>query len=245
MRTLEKGPEYRRRRGAGNSETAVAMQYRPLWRDIDVLHVFTITFVVNALTFGLVYAWFMGRTLWVARTAPCEPGRVASVVVFGKRLVGGRPDTAFRWRLRHALRLLRANGELIAVLSGGRSGGPDDPSEAQVASDWLSRRSLDGGHRLRIEGRSLHTIDNLREARRLLPPGPVALVSNRYHLPRCLALARSLGIDARACAAEPALRRDCRTLRRLALEAGYLMVFTIGRRWARLIGNRRMLSRIG
>lgn len=245
MRALEKGAEYRRRRGAGNSESACFPQDRPLWRDVDLLHVFTIVVLVNMASFGAVYLWFFVRTMRAARRSPRDPGRIASIIVFGKRLAQGRPDIEFRWRLRHALRLLRADPDVVVVLSGGQSGSPDEPSEAHVAREWLLCRIPEAVARLRVEERSRHTIDNLREARRLLPDGPVALLSNRYHLARCLALARSLGMDAHACAAEPVLRGDRRTITRLVKEAGYHMIFTVGRTWARVTGHRRMLSRIG
>ena len=62
--------------------------------------------------------------------------------------------------------------------------------------------ALDRAHRgaaVPLRGEQLHhrklrsaggrdTVDNLREVRALLPPGPVALLSNRYHLARCQAI---------------------------------------------------------
>lgn len=214
------------------------------WRDPDVLHVLMVGSIATILTAGVVYLWFLGRTVRDARRASREPGDAGSVIVFGKRLVGLRPDREFRWRLRHALRLLRANPQLRVLLAGGPSGAEGTPSEAETARRWLLRRMPEAAPRLLVEERSRDTIDNLREARTLLPAGTVALLSNRYHLARCLVLARSLGIDARACAAEPALRGSPGTIARLALEAGYHTLFVVGRSWARLIGHRRMLSRV-
>jgi uncharacterized SAM-binding protein YcdF (DUF218 family) len=212
------------------------------WRDPDMLHVLAVAFAANVLTLGLVYAWFLGRTWQVARTAPQQARKVAGAIVFGKRLVAGRPDAEYRWRLRQALRLLRGDPSLLVLLTGGPAGG--GPSEAGVARDWLLRRMPAAAARLRVEERSRHTIDNLREARQLLPPGRIALLSNRYHLARCLTLARSLGLDVQPCAAEPWLPRRRGTVRRLVLEAGYHMLFVLGRGWARLIGSQRMLARV-
>lgn len=214
------------------------------WRDPDLLHVLAVGVGATVLTAGGVFAWHLARTVGTARAAPRDPGPVASVVVFGKRLVGGRPDAEFRWRLRHALRLLRGDPDLVVLLTGGASGVPGEPSEAEVARAWLLRRMPEAAPRLRIEARSLHTVDNLREARALLPPGPVALLSNRYHLPRCLVLARALGLDARPCAAEPSLRTGRDSLRRLVLEAGYCTLLVVGLGWARLIRHRRMIGRV-
>lgn len=236
----KKAPEYRCR--------AVSANKRPRrgngapWCDPDLLHVLVVAILANVATAGLVYAWFLWRTWHVASTAPQQAGTVAGAIVFGKRLVEGRPDEEYRWRLRQALRLLRRDPAMVLLLTGGPAG--EGPSEAGVAREWLLRRMPAAAPRLRVEERSLHTIDNLREARTLLPAGRIALLSNRYHLARCLTLARSLDLDVQACAAEPWLPRRRGTARRLVLEAGYHMLFVIGRGWARLIGSRRMLARV-
>jgi len=214
------------------------------WRDPDILHVLAVGLAATVLSAGLVYLWFLWRTMAVASAAGRDPGDAASVIVFGKQLRNGRPDSDFRWRLRHALRLLRQHPQLPLLLTGGHSDGPTQPSEADVARAWLLKRMPEAASRLHVEHRSRDTVDNLREVRALLPDGPVALLSNRYHLARCEVLARSLGIDARACAAEPALRRSRANLTRIVLEAGYHTLFVVGRRWAALIGHRRMLSRV-
>lgn len=196
------------------------------------------------LTAGTIYLWFLYRACRVAATAACEPEHATSVIVFGKRLRNGRPDREFRWRLRHALRVLRRQRQLTVLLAGGASGTADEPSEAQAARQWLLVRAPDVTDRLVIEERSRDTVDNLREARKLLPAGAIALLSNRYHLARCELLARSLGIEAQACAAEPVFRLDRRMAGRLVLEAGYCMLFVVGSRWARWIGHARMISRV-
>jgi uncharacterized SAM-binding protein YcdF (DUF218 family) len=214
------------------------------WRDPDVWQVLAVGMLATAATFGGAYAWALVRTVRTARHARRDPGDAASVVLFGKRLVGGRPDPEYRWRLRHALRLLRAHPQLVVLLSGGPSGGPEAPSEAEVARRWLLRRMPEAAPRLRVEERSLDTVANLRHARDLLPPGPVALLSNRYHLARCALLARTLGLQAYCIGAEPRLRLDRPTRRRLALEAGYHTLFVVGLGWARLLRNRRMLERV-
>jgi uncharacterized SAM-binding protein YcdF (DUF218 family) len=72
----------------------------------------------------------------------------------------------------------------------------------------------------------------------------VALVTSRYHLARCLLLARQLGFTGLPVAAEPVLPRHARYLGRLLLEAGYLMWIDLGLRWAQLIGHRRMTARL-
>jgi uncharacterized SAM-binding protein YcdF (DUF218 family) len=73
---------------------------------------------------------------------------------------------------------------------------------------------------------------------------PVALVTSRYHLARCLLLARRLGFESMPIAAEAQLPRQRRYIVRLIVESGYLMWIDVGVRWARLIGHRRMAERI-
>ena len=105
--------------------------------------------------------------------------------------------------------------------------------------------------RVELEQDSVDSLENLRQARRLLQAQPdrtglppVALVTSRYHLARCLLLARRLGFDALPIAAEPVMPWHGRYLRLLLLEAGFLMWTDLGLRWAQLIGNRRMRDRI-
>ncbi len=215
------------------------------WRDPDVLHVLLIGALANVVSLGGIYLWFLARTWRTARQVACESAQpVKGAIVLGKRLRGGKPDRDYAWRLRRSLSLLRRHPDLVVVLSGGRNGCPGEPSEAEAGRDWLLRRMPEAAARLSIEVRSADTVDNLRQARGLLPPGPVVLVSNRYHLARCRLLAGHLGLDVHLCAAEPALRIDRRTPAKIVLEAGYYTLFVVGRSWARLIGHRRMLDRV-
>jgi len=69
-------------------------------------------------------------------------------------------------------------------------------------------------------------------------------VTSRYHLARCLLLARRLGFDGVPVAAEAAMPLRPRYLGRLLTEASYLMWIDLGMRWADLIGHRRMAARI-
>lgn len=214
------------------------------WRDPDVLHVSLVGLVAMLATFGGLYVWALWRTWRCARTSACDAGELRFAIVFGKRLRDGRPDRDYRWRLRRALELLRRYPDLVVLISGGHSGSSTEPSEAECGRDWLLRRLPEAASRVYIEPGSIDTVDNLRRARALLPPGPVLLVSSRYHLARCCLLAQHLAIPARPGAAEPALPLRRRTMVLLLREAGYHMLFVVGRVWARLIGHRRMISRV-
>ncbi|MGP1665123.1 MAG: YdcF family protein, partial [Rhodanobacter sp.] len=73
---------------------------------------------------------------------------------------------------------------------------------------------------------------------------PVALVTSRYHLARCLLLAKRLGFDGVPVGAEAVLPHHPRYLGRLLMEASYVMWIDIGMRWAELVGHQRMARRI-
>lgn len=73
--------------------------------------------------------------------------------------------------------MLCANPRLRLLLTGGFGDVSDAASEAETARRWLLRRMPEAESRLVTEERSRDTLDNLREARHLLPQGTIALLS--------------------------------------------------------------------
>jgi uncharacterized SAM-binding protein YcdF (DUF218 family) len=218
-------------------------------RDADVLHAAAITLLAVVLSAGLVWLGYVAHVWRIARRTPVTlPGRWV-VLVFGRRLVRDAPEHDYRGRLARVLALLRGGAATRVLLLGGRSGG--GRSEAQAGHAWLQRQGLPDGARVELEQESIDSLENLRHARGLLQGGdraevmpPVALLTSRYHLARCLLLARRLGFDGHPVAAEEALPRNGRYLALLLMEATYLMWIDLGVRWATLIGHRRMAARI-
>jgi len=214
-------------------------------RDGDVWHSLIITTLACALSAGVLYLVYLARVVLIAERARCrsEPGTL--LLVFGRKLgANGRPEHDYVARLQRALELLVRQPSQRLMLLGGASGA--QVSEAAAGLEWLRAHGLPEAVDVTLEQASTDSLENLRHARSLLgtPLPRVILISSRYHLARCLALARALGFPARACAAEPRLRWRLRIVRRMALEAGYLMWLQTGTTWARLIGNRRMLARV-
>lgn len=201
------------------------------------------------LSAGTVWLGYVVHVWRIARRAPTGlPGRWV-VLVFGKQLRGDEPGPDYLARLARACELLRAGVACRILLLGGRSGGTR--SEAEAGHAWLCGQGLPAGVQVELEQESVDSLENLRHARGLLQGGdraevlpPVALLTSRYHLARCLLLARRLGFDGHAVAAEDALPRTPRYLALLLMEATYLMWIDLGVRWARLIGHRRMAARI-
>lgn len=218
-------------------------------RDADVLHAAVVTLLAVVLSAGIVWLRYVAHVWRIAQCAPTRlPGRRV-VLVFGRQLVADEPERDYRDRLARALALLRAGMASRVLLLGGRSGGTR--SEAQAGHAWLQGQGLPADAHVDLEQESVDSLENLRHARGLLQSGdrtevlpPVALLTSRYHLARCLLLARRLGFDGHPVAAEDALPRTPRYLALLLMEATYLMWIDVGVRWAQLIGHRRMAARI-
>jgi vancomycin permeability regulator SanA len=218
-------------------------------RDRDVQHAALVTVLALVLSAGLVWLGYLIHVCRVAMRSPLAPPRRMVTLVFGRRLDRDVPEHDYQQRLRRALSLAEQRQTDHLLLLGGCSGG--QCSEAAAGQAWLQLHGLAGGVRVELEQDSVDSLENLRHARRLLLAEagdaglpPVALVTSRYHLARCLLLARRLGFDGLPVAAEPALPRQRRYLGLLLLEASYLMWIDLGLRWAQLIGHRRMAARI-
>ena len=213
--------------------------------DGDAWHSVIITALACALTAGLLYLVYLARVALIAARTQCRPEPGALLLVFGRRLdADGEPEHDYVARLQRALEILIHQPSQRLMLLGGASGAR--VSEAAAGLQWLRMHGLPAAVDVTLEQASGDSLENLRHARALLgsPLPRVILVSSRYHLARCLVLARALGFPAQACAAEARLHWSPRIVRRIAMEAGYLMWLQTGTAWARLIGNRRMLARI-
>ncbi len=214
--------------------------------DRDALHTLTVAGAACVLSLGLVYVGYFLHVLRIARKAPCDSMQSDYLLLFGKHAPGGRMDPDFDARLQRAAQLWRQRPARSIVLLGG--GPPGMPTEAELARERLLALGIAADAPLVLESWSRDTMQNLRNARSLLREaahhGRVTLLSSRYHLARCALFARQLGIDADVCAAEPALRWRPATLWRIAGEAAYVCWADLGTRWARLIGNQRMLARV-
>jgi uncharacterized SAM-binding protein YcdF (DUF218 family) len=209
----------------------------------DIGHSLTVALLAVLLSAGLLYLVYLRRVWRVAAASGSRAEGDGPVLVFGKRLVDGGPDADYRRRLERALDLVRQPPRPLLLLGGG----PPGVTEAEVGLAALREAGLPSAVPVQLEDRSLDTLQNLRNARRLLDSGrrgPLLLVSNRYHLARCASLAAALGLDYRLCAAETEFDLREQRLGRLAQEAAYLCWLEVGRGWARLIGHHRMVERV-
>ena len=217
-----------------------------LLADRDALHSLAVAGLACVASLGVVYVGYFVHVVRIARSAPCEPGRGQTVLLFGKHAPRGRPDPDFQARLQRAATLWRQRPPRSMLLLGGGPAGA--PTEAALAQAHLRELGIPTDAPLVLEDRSRDTLQNLRNARALWQPGAapdtVTLLSSRYRLARCALLAGQLGLRWELCAAEPAQSWRPAALWRLAGEAAYVCWADVGARWARLIGHQRMLARL-
>lgn len=186
---------------------------------------------------ALLLAW-----LWVLRWALVTNARPTCGVLLlcGHQLQDGRPSSDYRHRLQRAARLMADSPDLRLVLLGGGS-----PSEAAAGRDWLLANSELSPSRIDLEEDSIDSLENLRNARGLLPKdSELYLLSSRYHLGRLRLFARQLGLEARLVAAEPRFVPGLRNLVLSIQESVYTGWFICGRFWARLARRESLLARI-
>ena len=74
---------------------------------------------------------------------------------------------------------------------------PPSQTEAMAMRQFLLALGVPDD-RIVMEGKSLNTIENMRETRALVGTAKVALVTSGYHMPRALRLARAAGLNAEA-----------------------------------------------
>lgn len=221
----------------------------PAWqrhlRDPDVWHVLAITSLAVLGTAGLVWLLHCHRVWRTARSAASAPAGAGHVLLFGKRLRRGAADADLLDRVAGAHRLVRGDRVHSLLLLGGRT--DEGSSEAAFAHRLLRERGIPDQLPVRLEEASGDTLENLRHARALLAAESVqrvVLLSSRYHLARCALLARSIGLDHELCAAEQSWQPGARHWLMIAREASLSLCLDAGIRWARLIGHRRMLSKV-
>ena len=228
------------------------LEPRTAWRylgDRDVQYAAVGTALAVLLSGGMVWLAYVIYVCRVALRSPLQLPQRMVVLVFGHQLRDGLPQLDYRWRLHRVLREAHADRAERILLLGGCSDGMH--SEAAAGYEWLRCHGLPAAVHVELEQESIDSLENLRQARRLLGaqlPGaalpPVALVSSRYHLARCQLLAHRLGFACVTIAAEPVLPHRAGYIGRLLLEATYLMWIDVGMRWATLTGRERMRSRL-
>lgn len=189
--------------------------------------------------------WLGRLVLRQARTTPhtCNT-RIDMILIPGMQLSAGEPNQDFRLRLHRARQLHQQHGCHL-LLMGGLTGG-EVVSEAAAGKQFLVRQGVESSA-VQLEDGSRNTLENLSNTRRQLHHDGIeryVLITNRYHLARCQALAHGLGMTPLLCAAEECFNWPPSSWPRLLQETYYLHWYHTGKLWSRMTRNRHSLSRI-
>lgn len=129
---------------------------------------------------------------WIVSAAAAP--RVDAIVVPGARIhPDGTPYHLLGDRLQAALELWRGGAAPQIVLSG-LGGGGVEVDEVLAMRRWLAARGVPAAA-MRDDGEGLRTLDTMRRCR-ALGFRSLLVVSNDFHLPRAVFLARHCGLDA-------------------------------------------------
>ena len=157
--------------------------------------------IVKILTFTALLA-FLVSFVWVeglilAHDDGTENPTAPTLVVLGAGLNGDQPSLTLIARLQTALDYLNEHPDAVAIVTGGQ-GSYETVTEASAMAKWLTRKGI-APERIYLEDRSTDTRENLHNAREIMAaenlPGPIAVVSNSFHLYRARLLAEQAGFE--------------------------------------------------
>ncbi len=142
----------------------------------------------------LVFGGTLGYLCWAEATVPVA-GETDAIIVLGCQVLpDGTPSVQLEWRLDTAYNAYQAQNRLMVVC--GAQGADEPAPEAEIMRDWLTARGVPT-ERILLDTNSFNTQQNLENAKALLPEGMtrVLIVTSDYHLPRCMQIARDLGLS--------------------------------------------------
>ena len=201
-------------------------------------------FVIFA-TAGISYLIYLRKIYLSAKHTKTYCQNNKMICVLGKKLFNDKPDDEYLLRLERARNILDCGDSSEVVLLGGKTGRATI-SEAYAGKEYLIKKSIDES-RIHLEEKSRNTLENFINAIELLrsKDKEMVVVSNRYHLARAEQLAVGLGLKVELCAAEDKLNMDLSTLFKLLLEALHVHWYTVGRYYAHITKNNRIIERVG
>ena len=132
-----------------------------------------------------------------------EPQKSAVIVVLGCQVWGKSPSLSLEYRLEKSLELYNKGLARYIIVSGGQ-GNDEIASESSVMKKWLVERGIDE-NKVFEENKATCTYENLKYSKDIMEKNNLdtaIVVSNDFHIFRSLMLAKRLGIEATACAAD-------------------------------------------
>lgn len=201
-------------------------------------------FVIFA-TVGISYLIYLRKIYLSAKHTKTYCQNNKMICILGKKLLNDKPDDEYLLRLERARNILDSGDSSEVLLLGGKTGRATI-SEAYAGKEYLLKNSIDES-RIYLEEKSRNTLENFLNAIDLLrnKDKEIVVVSNRYHLARAKQLAVGLGLKVELCAAEEKLNMNVSTLFKLLLEALHVHWYTVGRYYAHITKNNRIIERVG
>ncbi len=131
------------------------------------------------------------------KTSAAEMSGYNAIIVLGAQVLpDGTPNVQLSWRLDKALEAWKAHPAPIVVCG---AQGHDEPlPEAEAMRKYLADRGVPEDEIL-MDSASFNTKQNLKNAKELLSTREVSrplIVTSDYHVPRAMAIARTVGLDA-------------------------------------------------
>jgi len=212
--------------------------------DIDGYLMFILSFIIIIATAGLslILAWVY--SLSFARRKLTDSSEFDILLVLGKCLIEDQPDDDFKLRLNRAALILTQNNTSRVFILGGKTRSANT-SESSAGKEYLIQKGIEE-NKIFIEENSRNTLENLKHFYALsdIKDQKVLLITNRYHLARSLLMAKGFGISTQACPAEDRYEYSLRNIIMTFIESFHLHWYIIGKYWAKLTNNKRMLERI-
>lgn len=156
---------------------------------------------------------------------------MTAIVILGAAVWADGPSPTLLRRTLHGAKLFHADAGHVIIPCGGNGIFP--PSEAQAMKDVLMAEGVPEGA-IHLEDQSTTTYENLRYARQILEQltiEDIVIVTDAYHGPRALMVAKALRLSARIAAPpKQAIDRSLH-LKRLRHEAIALPGYALGLIW--------------
>ena len=213
--------------------------------DMDgYLMLFLSVFVMFA-TAGMSYVFYFRKAYLFAKQAKTGCANNKMVCVLGKKLLNNKPDDEYILRLERARIILENDSGAEIMLLGGQTG-MALVSEAYAGKEYLLNKNIEAS-RIHLEEKSRNTLENFSNAINLLnnKNKEIIVISNRYHLARASQLASGLGLCVEVCAAEERLNINSATIVKLLVEALHVHWYNVGRHYAHITKNNRIIERVG
>lgn len=134
-----------------------------------------------------------------------------TAIVFGAAVINGSPSVILRDRLDTAIELYKYGRVTRLVMSGdGRDAGNDEP---RVMAEYAVQHGIPQ-EAITLDQGGLRTYDTCYRARQVYGLDQVALITQKFHLPRALFIGERLGLDAVGLSAD---QRPYQLARRYAM----------------------------